>query len=438
MQDYFHSISDSLFKKIENNERLLINFQAEVSDFVRFNHNKIRQAGNVSRRTVNLNLISGKRHCCASIDMSGDIQQDLAQLKRSLKHLREQRSFLPEDPYLNYSTDIINSETHHAQGIMDSSNAIEQIHQASHHMDMVGIFANGTQYSGFSNSMGQNNWHSNASFNFDWSCYHDKDKAVKNAYAGFNWQQHIIAEKMKCMEQQLEILSRPAVTIKPGQYRAYIAPAALNEIIGMMAWGGFSLQSHRTKETPLLQMLQLGRTLSPLLSIREKHSRGLAPGFTRSGFIKPQQVQLIESGHYKDCLVNPRSAVEYQSTTNSEAETPCALELTAGSLSRENILKELDTGIYINNLWYLNFSDRNACKMTGMTRFACFWVEKGNIQAPVNVMRFDESLYDLLGNNLLDFTAEREFIFDAGTYGQRSNDSIELPGALLRSINFTL
>ena len=65
-------------------------------------------------------------------------------------------------------------------------------------------------------------------------------------------------------------------------------------------------------------------------------------------------------------------------------------------------------------------------------------VENGEIKAPINVMRFDESLYDLLGDNLQHVTKEREFIFDPGTYGKRSNSSIELPGILVKSMCLTL
>ena len=76
--------------------------------------------------------------------------------------------------------------------------------------------------------------------------------------------------------------------------------------------------------------------------------------------------------------------------------------------------------------------------MTGMTRFATFWVEEGRIKAPVNVMRFDESLYRMLGDNLLDLTQEREHILDAGTYHRRSTSSTKLPGALIKDFRLTL
>jgi predicted Zn-dependent protease len=73
-----------------------------------------------------------------------------------------------------------------------------------------------------------------------------------------------------------------------------------------------------------------------------------------------------------------------------------------------------------------------------MTRFATFWVEDGRIVAPVNVMRFDDSIYRILGANLAGLTREREFLLDASTYGARSTHSARLPGALLSALRLTL
>jgi predicted Zn-dependent protease len=76
--------------------------------------------------------------------------------------------------------------------------------------------------------------------------------------------------------------------------------------------------------------------------------------------------------------------------------------------------------------------------MTGMTRFATFWVEGGKIVAPLNVMRFDETIYRILGENLIDLTSGREFLPDNDTYFARSTDSMNLPGALIDNFRFTL
>lgn len=117
---------------------------------------------------------------------------------------------------------------------------------------------------------------------------------------------------------------------------------------------------------------------------------------------------------------------------------PESLDMAGGSLPESEVLRKLDTGVYINNVWYLNYSDRTACRMTGMTRFATFWVENGVIQAPLNVMRFDETLYRLLGENLSALTTEREFILDPSTYNARSTASSHIPGAIIEDFTFTL
>jgi predicted Zn-dependent protease len=112
--------------------------------------------------------------------------------------------------------------------------------------------------------------------------------------------------------------------------------------------------------------------------------------------------------------------------------------MAAGDLSQQEILKQLGTGLYISNLWYLNYSDQPAARMTGMTRFATFWVENGEIQAPVSTMRFDDSAYNLLGSQLEALTTERELLLSASTYSQRNTSSSLLPGALVSRLTLTL
>jgi predicted Zn-dependent protease len=211
-------------------------------------------------------------------------------------------------------------------------------------------------------------------------------------------------------------------------------------VLDTLGWGGFGLKDHRTKQTTLLRMHEEGVQLHPAVTIVENTRDGVAPNFQEDGFIKPDQVPLIASGSFRECLVSPRSAQEYGVLTNgaSGREAPESLDMAAGGLAPERVLDHLHTGIYINNVWYLNYSDRAACRMTGMTRFATFWVEQGSIQAPLNVMRFDESIYRMLGEHLVDLTTERDFILDANTYHRRSTSSSRLPGALIEDFTLTL
>jgi predicted Zn-dependent protease len=151
-------------------------------------------------------------------------------------------------------------------------------------------------------------------------------------------------------------------------------------------------------------------------------------------------VPLIEAGALVGSLVSPRTAREFGLDANGAngQETPEALSLAGGDLDERDVLTALDTGLAIGNLWYLNYSDRPACRMTGMTRFATFWVERGKVVAPVDVLRFDDTVYRMLGSKLEALTTETELLLETNTYGRRELRSSKLPGALVSEMAFTL
>ncbi|MEL7155304.1 MAG: metallopeptidase TldD-related protein [Actinomycetota bacterium] len=445
VQTYFDELVGWATAALTGDEVLTASLDAEDSDFVRFNHGNVRQAGSVRQRSIALDLIEGDVHVAGRLQLAQDPEIDRARLGAMLADLREQRAVTPPDPYLAYATDVTSTERIGDGVIPEPAEAIDRIQTGATDHDLVGIYAAGDTYRGFGNSLGQRNWHQSRTFNFDWSFYLSdaaaaRDRAVKNLYAGKDWDDAAFTAKIEQSTSQLDALARPPVNLEPGRYRTYLAPAAVMELIEMMAWGGFSIEAHQTKQTPLLRMVTEGASLDPSIHITEDIANGVAPNFQGDGFLRPDDVSLIAGGVYRDCLVSPRSAKEYEVPTNgaSSWEAPEAVTMAGGPLAADDVLGQLDTGLYVGNLWYLNFSDRAACRTTGMTRFATFWVENGEIVAPANVMRFDDTAYALLGSNLVGLTSEVDTIFDPSTYEGRSSVSYRLPGALVDDMTFTL
>lgn len=445
MQEYFYRLADFAVEQLTRPEVLLCNFTAEDSDFVRFNQSAVRQAGSVVQRDIDLKLVSGGRQAIGALSLCGDFDTDRTRIMTLLERLRSQLPQLPEDPHLLYATDVRSGEQFGQNRLPEERGAIiDAILNAGRGRDLVGIYAAGGIHAGFANSFGQRNWFSSYTYNVDWSFYATDgpslgDRAVKAAAAGFVWQPQVFQYKVATAAQQLAALNAPTKTIAPGRYRVYLAPAAVSEIVELLNWGGFSLKQQRTKHTPLIKMVEEGARLHPGVTFVENTRAGVAPNFQEDGYGKPDQVRLIDRGRLADSLVSPRSAKEYAVTANGASawESAESIDVAAGELAHDELLRELGTGIYINNVWYLNFSDRAACRMTGMTRFATFWVEHGEIQAPLSVMRFDESLYRLLGSNLIGLTAERDYILDPDTYHARSTSSSRLPGILVDDFTLT-
>jgi predicted Zn-dependent protease len=442
VRGYFDELISWASSQLTGEEVLTASLSAEESDFVRFNRGEVRQAGSVQQRQLTIDLIEGSSHAEGGVQLSQDRALDQARVTTLLDQLRQQRALAPPDPFLAYATDAEagSSEQVHPGTVPQPDLAIDRIRTAAAGHDLVGIYAAGNSYAGFANSLGQRNWFQSSTFNFDWSFYLRADKAVKNLYAGRHWDEQALAAKLSSSADQLAVLDRRPVVLEPGQYRTYLAPSAMVEVLDMMCWGGFSLESHRTKQTPLLHMATEGATLHPSVRMVEDTANGVAPNFERHGFVRPDEVVLIDGGRYHDWLVSPRSGIEYGVPTNGASpwEQPEALAMAGGALPGDEILGALDTGLYVGNLWYLNFSDRAACRTTGMTRFATFWVENGEIVAPAEVMRFDDTAYNMLGTNLVGLTEEAETILDPSTYESRSTGSYRIPGALIDDLAFTL
>ena len=441
MREYFENITKELFKNIKSNELLIISFDAEESKFVRLNKGKIRQAGSVKQISMTLSLSTkDKRNLKSYVRLNGSFERDISTLIKTLNYLRRELPDLPKDPYMMFSTSIHSTEISSEKQSTSDEVILEHILNSATKLDLVGIFSSGSIYTGLANSLGQTNWHDDYSFSFDYSIYNKNNNAIKLNYSSKKWNKDDYDFILNKGIEKLAILSNPEKKITTGEYRVYLEPSALNEIIDMMAWGGFSYKSNKIGTSPLHLLNKKERKLNEHIYIDENIKDGLSANFNSDGFIKPEVISMIEKGEFRESLTSPRSSLEYSVVHNaaSPSEYPSSIDMKAGSISDDKILETIDNGIYISNLWYLNFSDRNNGRMTGLTRFGCFLVENGKLTAPINTMRFDDSVYSILGDNLIGLTTSRELLIDSGTYEERSTSSARLPGAIVNNFKMTL
>jgi predicted Zn-dependent protease len=440
MKELFFELAGYANGLLRGGEALLANFEAEVSDFLRFNHARVRQPMSVRQAYLTLELIDGRRQDRTTLALTGNAGEDRPAIRAAIEAMRADLPALPEDPYLLYCTDAGASETVRTGRMPSPEEAVEAITADGAGLDLVGVLASGPVCRGFASSFGARHWHEVASFLLDWSVFQSGDKAVKASFAGQHWDRAEVARRIDATRAQLPYLAREPRTIEPGAYRAYLSPAAVDELLWMLNWGDVSAKEQRTRQSTLQQLVDGEAALSPLVTLREHVAGGLAPAFDEAGFSRPASVELIREGRHAGSLVSPRTAQEYGIESNGagEDESMQAMELAPGDLPRADALRALDTGVYVGNFHYLNWSDRTACRITGMTRFATYWVEGGEIVAPLAVMRFDDSLYRMLGAELEALDDEADWILNNGTYGGRSVQTSRVPGALLRQLRLTL
>jgi predicted Zn-dependent protease len=440
LETSFDRVLAGLTANLHADEQFTLRLQGEVSQFTRFNHARVRQTGIVTDGSLQLKLIAQQRSSSVEFPFTGDPEIDLLQAQAALATLRVEVPQLPVDPYLVLPTGNATSHEVHAGDLLPPASAVANLLPVVSGLDFTGLYAGGVMMRGYADSSGQKHWFATESYTLDYSLFTDTGQAVKGTLAGSHWDDAAYQSKIAESKTQLTRLAQPLKTIERGKYRSYLAPAATADLLGMLSWGGISeaaLQQGRS----CFGALQRGeQALSPQLTIAENFQRGLVPRFNELGEIAPAHLTLIDRGQLANTLVNARTAKEYQKPANgaNRSESLRSAEISPGNLAPDRILATLDTGLYLSNLHYLNWSDRPTGRVTGMTRYACFWVERGEIVAPIANLRFDESLYRCWGENLLALTDWVEFIPDVDTYGSRQLGGSWAPGLLVEDFTYTL
>ena len=440
LEQGFYQLADRLINHLHQDEHLTIKLESERSQFTRFNHAKVRQSGVVADGNVTISLIFNQREAYAEFPFTSDLEIDWNYAIASLDYLRNEVAQIPENPYLVIPENEGSSREVYQGNLLNPEEAIATILSPVNDLDFTGFYASGSIVRANANSAGQRHWFATDSFFVDYSLFvqtESGEKAVKGIYAGKDWQLQDYKSQIHRSKQQLAALQRPSKTIERGQYRTYFAPAAAAELLSFLTWsvGEASLQQG---SSALLKLRNQEKMLSPLLSLGENFTYGNVPCFNALGEVAPEYLAIIQDGKLVNTLVSSRSAKEYNRKKNGadNDETMRSPEVAIGNLSESDVLQRLDTGLYLSNLHYLNWSDRAGGRITGMTRYACFWVEDGEFVAPIENLRFDDSIYDFLGDNLEALTDFREFIPDIGTYEKRSLGGLLTPGMLAKIFTF--
>ena len=440
MEQLFNQLSETLLNNLNAGEHLKVAIGGENSQFVRFSQSKVRQSGLVDDASLSIVLIKDERTCSGSFTLTGNISTDEATAMEELNRLRDEVGTLPKDPFVVMPEDAGSSREEHNGSLLNKEEAVSALSPAMQGVDLAGIWATGRIFTGNANSAGQKHWFATDTFSLDYSLITPDERMVKGTFAGSHWDQSEYENNMAKSIAKLRMMEKPGKKIKPGVYRTYIAPAGVADIVGMFSWGGVGEASIQQGDSSLCKMRQNNVKMSPCFTLSEDFTSGIVPRFNSNGELAPEKLDLILAGSLQNTLVSSRTAKEYgvQSNFAGEGESLRSPVLSPGDLNEDEVVQKIDNGIYLSNLHYLNWSDRPGGRITGMTRYACFWVENGEVIAPIENMRFDDSIYNFFGKNLEAVTDKAHLHPAVETYDGREMGGVSCPGILLKSFELTL
>ncbi len=435
----FAALCAFVASSVRGGEILFAALRAERSDYVRLNAARVRQAGTVERSVATLRLIDRGRQARIACTL-GDLAATRAALAQGLATLRAALAHLPPDPHACWQPVPSTSESLREGSVAEPDAVVDAVVDAAGGDDLVGLYAGGVLVRALASSLGHRHYHESLSCGLDFSLQLGGDRAVKENWSAEHWDAAALRAAVGAARERAQVMRRTPRRLAAGEYRVLLAPRALGALISLLGWGGFSERAGRTGQSPLARTLRGEACFHPDLCLNDDCEALGVPRFQDDGFERPASLPLIVRGSAARRLVSPRSAREFgvADTGADDDERPLAPCVSPGRLPDAQLLSALDTGVAISDLWYLNYSDRDACRVTGMTRFATLWVERGVPVAPIEPMRFDDSLYRVLGERLagLGDTARRMPVTE--TWDGREPGGVCAPAALVDSLRFTL
>lgn len=439
-QTTFDALLSRLTDQAQGQEYAALQLTAETSQFIRFNHSRVRQIGEVRDGTLTLTLIDQGRSAQATLPCTAEVATDWPRIAASLDQLRADLPHLPADPYAVIPDPTVPSSATFSGALPPTDAAVDAVLTPLQGLDGAGLYAAGPCIRAYGDCRGQRHWFSTESFTLDYSLFTPTQRALKGVYAGSQWDSAEFQAQIQAAQPFLTRLERPARRLERGRYRTYFAPAAVADLLAMLSWGGIGEGALR-REGGALGALQRGeRSLSSQFSLQEDFRPGLVPRFNAQGEVAAEQLALIERGQLRHTLISSRTAQEYglQSNYAEAGEYLRSPVLAPGTLPTDKVLSTLGTGLYVANVHYLNWSDRPQGRITGMTRYACFWVEEGELVAPIEDLRFDESLYHLWGDGLVTLTDQVLCQPTIDSYDHRSLGGSWVPGMVVDAVTYTL
>ena len=444
-KEIYNTICSQVYSTLKEGEDLTIYMEGENSQYFRFNDSKIRQTGIIEDYNVTLSLYHGKKSLQATTTVSSDIDYSVKNLISEIDGLREPLSLIPENNFTAFPDKFDSLEVYRDGELPNREEILDSLMSIIDKDNLTGVWTSGKIFRASSTSQGTQHWFEKDSFIFDFSLIDAKENMVKILYPGSDWNKDDFITAFDDASNRLQLMDKPKLELKPGKYRVWFEPHAVADFVDMLNWNGVSEASLRNGSSCLLKMRKDNVKLSEKFSLDESFDRKSTASFNSRSEVSAN-VSLIKHGMLENTLINSKTALEYGLTSNYAEDVNSwgmgeylrAPFMHGGDIKLDERLEKLGTGIFISNIHYLNWSDNLGGRITGLTRYACYWVEDGKMIAPIKTMRFDDSFYNFFGDNL---EAVGETVLSRPvieTYDGRNPGETTCPGILVNDFELTL
>jgi PmbA protein len=232
------------------------------------------------------------------------------------------------------------------------------------------------------------------------------------------------------------------ISLAPGKFRVLLDIPAASEVFGWLAQLGFGghaevegwscLRKKRGRRVAPSAVTMIDDPTAPASMPQSIDFEGVATRATpllSEGVVGPPVVDLSTGGKLRRKPTG--HALPPEAPWGDFGPMPTHALVAPGDARFDELVRETRRGLLVTRFHYIRAVDPSRSLLTGMTRSGTYWIERGEIQAPVRNLRFTESmLAAVAGVELLG--RERGRVSD-----ERGLFAVTTPPILTKAFRFT-
>jgi len=373
---------------------------------LRFARNTVSTSGASESLGLSIQVSFGKRSGITSINEFDD-----ASLARAMRSAEELARLSPENPehvelpgpqkYVE-PTSYFASTANLTQEdrVRHASASIGICRDAK--LVAAGFLSDGQSFSSIANSRGLFAYQRGTNVSFSITARTEDGRGSGYGLADFNDAARLDAAAITRVAARKAELSQGARAIEPGKYTVILEPAAASTLVELMigAMDARSADEGRSYLSKAGGGTRLGEKLiDERVHIHSDPLNPEAPGgkWTSDG-LPQKKVEWFQGGAVRNLRYSRFWARKKGLTEDTVALGGGPTIMAGSNSSLEDLIKGVQRGVLVTNLWYIRSVDPQTLLQTGLTRDGTFFVENGEIRYPIKNFRFNESPVIMLNN----------------------------------------
>jgi PmbA protein len=197
-----------------------------------------------------------------------------------------------------------------------------------------------------------------------------------------------------------------------GAYNVVFDPLIFGSVLGV--WAGMA-----SAFNVMIQMSvfvdKLGKKVAPeVVTLKDNPAAySMAQRVFDDEGVPTKENVFIDHGVLKTYLHNTSTAKLFKAKTTGNAglvaPNPWNVEMEPGDMSKEELFKEANNGLYLTNTWYTRFQNYARGDFSTIPRDGIFLFEKGEIKQSLKDLRISDNVLTMLGN-VTGISKERQHV----------------------------